>query len=78
MEHMLGGFPKKKNRKVLPSGLMIALSLVDKRLVIFVVLAVHVFLEIWLGPQMLETSTELALAILVHICCRARAAFCIS
>ena len=60
--------------KIAPSGLMVALRLVDGKLAFKVVLALHIFLDIRLGDQMLEISGELAL--LVHIRCQegARAA----
>ena len=55
-------------RKVAPSGLMVALSLVGGKHAVFVILAPQIFLDIWLGEQMLEISGELAL--LVHIRCQ--------
>ncbi len=46
---------------------MAALSLVSGKLAVLVVLALHLFLNIWLGKQMFETSSEFA--ILIHIGC---------
>ena len=38
-------FLKQSHRKVVPSGLMVTLTLVDWRLVVLVVLAPHIFLD---------------------------------
>ena len=64
----VGSFLKDCQRKVAQSGLMVALSLVDGMLAVFVVFAPNIFLVIWLGKQMLETSGEFA--ILVQIRCQ--------
>ena len=68
----VGSFIIHSQRKVVPSCLMVALRLVDGKLAVFVVLAadlaLHIFLDIWMGEQMLETSGEFA--IFVHIRCQ--------
>ena len=70
-------FFKHSQRKVAPSGLMVALCLVDGKLACLVILALHVFFDIWLGEQMLEISGEFGF--LVHVVGnRARAALSIS
>ena len=63
------GCPSKNiPRKVAPSGLMIALRLVDGKLAFPVLFAIHVFFDIWLGEQMLEILGEFAF--LVHVGCQ--------
>ena len=63
------GCPSKNiPRKVAPSGLMVALSLVDGKLACLVLCALHVFFDIWLGEQMLEIPGEFAF--LVHVGCQ--------
>ena len=64
----VGQFFKHSHRKVVLSGLMVTLSLVGGKHAVFVILAPQIFLDIWLGEQMLEISGELAL--LVHIRCQ--------
>ena len=59
---------KYSQRKVAPSGLMIALRLVDEKLAFKVAFALHIFPDTRLGEQMPEISGELAL--LVHIRCQ--------
>ena len=59
---------KYSQRKVAPSGLMVALRLVDGKLAFLVLLAPHIFFDIWLGEQMLEIPSELAF--LVHVRCQ--------
>ena len=54
--------------KVAPSGLMVALRLVDGKLACLVLWALHVFFDIWLGEQMLEIPGEFAF--LVHVGCQ--------
>ena len=57
------GCPSKNiPRKVAPgpSGLMIALRLVDGKLAFPVLVAFHVFFDIWLGEQMFEILCEFA------------------
>ena len=59
---------KYSQRKVAPSGLMVALRLVDGKLALLVLLAPHIFFDIWLGEQMLEIPGEFAF--LVHVRCQ--------
>ena len=63
------GCPSKNiPRKVAPSGLMVALRLVDGKLACLVLCALHVFFDISLGEQMLEILGEFAF--LVHVGCQ--------
>ena len=62
----VGRLFKYSQRKVAPSGLMVALRLVDGKLAFQVLCARHVFFDIWLGEQMLEIPGEFAFR--VHIC----------
>ena len=64
----VGRLFKYSQRKVAPSGLMVALRLVDGKLAILVLLAPHIFFDIWLGEQMLKISGELAF--LVNVGCQ--------
>ena len=64
----VGWLFKNSQRKVAPSGLMVALRLVDGKLACQVLCALHVFFDIWLGAQMLEIPGELAF--LVHVGCQ--------
>ena len=54
----VGRSSKLRQRKVVPAGLMVALRLVDGKLALKVLLALYIFLDIWLGEQMLEISGE--------------------
>ena len=68
-EAFVGRSSKLSQREVAPSGLMVALRLVDGKLAFHVAIALHhIFLDTRLGEQMLEISGELAL--LVHIRCQ--------
>ena len=50
----VGRSSKLSQREVAPSGLMVALRLVDGKLAFLVLLAPHIFFDIWLGEKMHE------------------------
>ena len=64
----VGWLFKNSQRKVAPSGLMVALRLVDGKLACLVLWALHVFFDIWLREQMLEILGEFAF--IVHVGCQ--------
>ena len=64
----VGQFVQHSHRKVVPSGLMVTLSLVERNLAVLVVLAPNVYLDFWLGDQVLEISGEFT--VLAHIRCQ--------
>ena len=64
----VGRLLKYSQRKVAPSGLMVALRSVDGKLAFLVLLAPHRFFDIWLGEQMLEIPGEFSFN--VHVFCQ--------